>query len=113
MPKQCRALRIESTCQKIECDAAAVCAQYLRVAQTRERVVIGDEIKRFTLGLQRDLRPNHPKVMADVQSTAWLDTGKDSHAFFLCHVERSRDISNCLIGCAFKQCREIPRLRSE
>ena len=57
MPKERRTLRIESARQKIKCDAAAVCAQYFRVAQTRERMVIGDEIKRFALGLQRDCRP--------------------------------------------------------
>ncbi len=82
MPKERRALGIESARQKIECDAAAVCAQHFRVAQTRERMVIGDEIKRFALGLQRDGRPHHAKIIADVQGTAGLDTGKNAHAFF-------------------------------
>jgi hypothetical protein len=34
-----------------------------------------------------------------VQSATGLDSGQNAHAFFLCHVERSGDISNCLIGC--------------
>jgi hypothetical protein len=63
-------------------------------------MVVGDEIKRFAFGLQRDRRPHHSKVIADVEGTAGLDTGKDSHAFFLSHVERSRDISNYLFGCS-------------
>src|SRR5205085_12587386 len=37
--------------------------------------------------------------ITDVQSTTGLNTGKDAHDFFVCHVERSRDISNYLIGC--------------
>jgi hypothetical protein len=38
-------------------------------------VIIGDEKKRLTLGLQRDGGLHHPKVIANVQSTARLDTG--------------------------------------
>src|SRR5262245_42737511 len=79
MPKERCALRIESACQEIECNAAAVCLQYFRVAQTRERMIIGDEIKRFALGLQRHRRLHHAKIIANVQSTAWLKTGKNAH----------------------------------
>jgi hypothetical protein len=42
-------------------------------------MVIGDEIKRFALGLQRDRRPYHAKIVADVQSTAGLDSGQNAH----------------------------------
>src|SRR5438132_11127185 len=95
MPKERHALRIDSARQKIERDAATVCAQHFRVAQTRERMVISDEIKRFTFGLQRDGRPHHAKIIADVQRTAGLDTGQNAHGFFICHSERSRRISVC------------------
>src|SRR5437867_792098 len=79
MPKERRALRIESAGQKIECDAAAVCAQGFGVAQTGERMIIGNEIKRFALGLERDGRLHHAKIIADVQRTAWLNTGQNAH----------------------------------
>ena len=75
MPKKRRAFRIESACQKIERDTSAVRAQRLRIAQTGKCMVVGDEIKRFTLGLQRDGGLHHPKVIADVQSTAGLNPG--------------------------------------
>src|SRR5678815_2019369 len=97
MPKECRAFRIEPAGQKIERDTSAVCAQHFRVAQTRERMVIGDEIKRFALGLQRHRRPHHAKIIANVQSTAWLKTGKNAHVVLVYHVEHSRDISNSCI----------------
>jgi hypothetical protein len=79
MPKERRALRIKSARQKIECDAAAVCAQRFGVAQTRERMVIGDKIKRFALGLQRDGRPHHAKIITNVQGTAGLEAGQNAH----------------------------------
>jgi hypothetical protein len=79
MPKKRRALGIESARQKIECDAAAVCAQHFRVAQTRERMVIGDKIKRFALRLQGDRRPHHAKIIANVQGTAGLKAGQNAH----------------------------------
>jgi hypothetical protein len=79
MPKERCALRIESAGQKIECDAAAVFAQHFRVTQTCERMVIGHEIKRFALGLQRDGRAHHPKIIASVQGTAGLETGQNAH----------------------------------
>ena len=66
---------IETARQKIECDAAAVCAQHFRVAQTRQCVVIGDEIKCLALGLQGDGRPHHAEIIADVQGAAGLDAG--------------------------------------
>src|SRR5512132_100625 len=97
MPKERRTLRIESAREKIECDAAAVCAQHFRVAQTRERMVISDEIKRLAFGLQRDGRPHHAKIIADVQRTAGLNTGQNAHGVLVCHAERSRDISNFYI----------------
>src|ERR1041385_4139731 len=79
MSKQRRAFRIESARQKIQCHAVAIRAQQFRIAQTCKRMVIGDKIKRFTLGLQRHGRPHHAKVIPDVQGTAGLDTGKNSH----------------------------------
>src|SRR6188472_1121975 len=93
MPKKRCALGIEAARQKVERNAVAVCAQHFRVAQSCERMIISDEIKRFALGLQRYGRPHHAKIIADVQSPAGLDTGKDSHAFVSCHSERSRRIS--------------------
>src|SRR5215831_19646468 len=90
MPKERCALRIESARQKIECHAAAVRAQHFRVAQTCERMVVGNKIKRFALGLQRDGRPHHAKIIADVQSTAGLNAGQNSHLFIVCQSERSR-----------------------
>src|SRR5215472_2545883 len=90
MPKERCALRIEPAGQKIECDAAAVCAQHFRVAQTCERMVVSNEVKRFALCLQRDGRPHHAKIIADVQSTAGLNAGQNSHLLIVCYSERSR-----------------------
>src|SRR5215213_6652101 len=42
-------------------------------------MVIGDEVKRLTLLLQRNRRPHHAEVIADVQNAAGLDAGKDAH----------------------------------
>jgi hypothetical protein len=42
-------------------------------------MVIRNEIKRFTLGLEGDSRPHHAKIIADVQSAAGLKTGKNAH----------------------------------
>src|SRR4029077_11754455 len=113
MPKERRALRIEPARQKIECDAMAVCAQRFRVAQTRERMVIGDEIKRFALRLKRDSRLHHAKIIADVQSAAGLNTGENAHDVPICHPERSRRISFGAHQYCSASFREIPRLRSE
>src|SRR5437870_8584823 len=96
MPKKGCALGIESAGQKIECDASAVCAQRFRIAQTGERMIIGNEVKRFALGLERDGRLYHAKIIADVQRTAWLNTGQNAHVLVVCHVERGRDISSSL-----------------
>ncbi len=79
MAKKCGALRIESTCQKIESDAPAIFPQRFRIAQTGERMVIGDKVKRFALGLERNRRLHHPKIIADVQHAAGLDAGKNAH----------------------------------
>src|SRR6266571_8221183 len=92
MPEKYCALRIEPARQKIERDAPAVRAQDFWIAHTRERMIIGDEVKRFAFGLQRDGRPHHAEVVADVQNAAGLNTGQDSHVL-ICHPERSRRIS--------------------
>jgi hypothetical protein len=42
-------------------------------------MVIGDEIERFALVLQRDRRPHHAKIIANVQSTAWLEARQNAH----------------------------------
>jgi hypothetical protein len=42
-------------------------------------MIIGDEVKRLILGLERDGRSHHPKIVADVQDAAGLDAGKDAH----------------------------------
>src|SRR5262249_5028400 len=93
MPKKGRTFGIESARKKVDRDALAVCAQCFRVAQTGERMIISNEIKRLTLGLERDGRLHHPEVIADVQRAAGLDAGKNSHGFVVCHSEQSRRIS--------------------
>jgi hypothetical protein len=42
-------------------------------------MVIGDKIKRFALGLQRDGRPHHAKIITNVQGTAGLEAGQNAH----------------------------------
>ena len=79
MPKKRCALRIESTRQKIERHASAVRAQGLRIAHTGERMIIGDEIQRFTLGMQRNGWLHHAEIIADVQSTTRLNAGENTH----------------------------------
>ncbi len=74
MLKKRGALGIESAGQKIERDAAAVLTQCFRIAQTGERVLVGNEVERFAFGLKCDCRLNHSKVIADVQNTAGLNT---------------------------------------
>ena len=38
-------------------------------------MVIGNEIERFALGLKSDSRLHHAEIIADVQSTAGLNSG--------------------------------------
>ena len=105
MPKERRAVRIESAGQKIERDAAAVFAQHFRIAHTGQRMIIRDEIKRFALGLQRDGRPHHAEIIPDVQRAARLNTGKNPPVFFLCHVERVEDLAELFkSAAAFNRC---------
>ena len=73
MLKQRRAFRIETAGEKIERDATAVLAQHCWIADTGERMIIGDKIKCFALRLQRNRGPHHAEVIADVQHAAGLD----------------------------------------
>src|SRR5437016_12861088 len=74
LSKKCGAFRVETASEKIECNAAAVFSQSFRITQAGECVVIGDEIKRFSLSLQSDPGPHHAEVIADVQHTTGLNT---------------------------------------
>ena len=76
-------LRIKSAGEEIERHPARIFAQGLRIAQAREGMIIGDEVKRLALSLERDGGPHHAKIVADVEDAAGLDAGKDAH------VERS------------------------
>src|SRR5437763_1812921 len=93
MAKKRCALRIESARQKIERDAPAIGAQNFRIAHAGERMIIGDEVKRFALGLQRDGRSHHAEVIADVQNATGLNTGEDATGSLICNSERSRRLS--------------------
>ena len=62
MPKKRCPLWIKSAREKIERHAPAVRAQSLRVAHTGKRMIIGNEIKRFALGLERDGWPHHAAI---------------------------------------------------
>jgi hypothetical protein len=75
VPKKRGAIGIESARQKIERDALAVFAQRFRIAQARQRVIIGNEIECFAFGLKCDSRLHHAKIIADVQNTAGLYSG--------------------------------------
>ena len=79
MPKKRCPLWIKSAREKIERHAPAIRAQSLRVAHTGKRMIIGNEIKRFALGLERDGWPHHAEVIADVQSAAGLDARENAH----------------------------------
>ena len=79
LPKERAAFRIETAGQKIERDTAAVFAQHLRITHAGERVIIGDDIERLTLGLQLDCRPHHAEIIADVEHAAGLNAGKNAH----------------------------------
>jgi len=68
-------LRIEAARQKIERDTTRIFTQRLWIADAGERVVLGNEIKRFALGLQRNRRPHHAEIIADVQHAAGLYSG--------------------------------------
>ena len=79
MSKKRCPLWIKSAREKIERHAPAVRAQSLRVAHTGKRMIIGNEIKRFALSLERDGWPHHAEVIADVQNAAGLDAGENAH----------------------------------
>src|SRR5438034_11489968 len=112
MPKKRSALRIKAARQKVKRHAPAVFTESLRIPHRGERVIVGDKIKRFSLGLQRNSRLHHAEIITDVQRAAGLDTRKDAHGL-ICHPERSRRISFCTRQCCAAYFREIPRLRSE
>ena len=44
-----------------------------------ERVIIGDEIKRFALVLQRDSGTHRPEIVSDMEGAGGLDARKDAH----------------------------------
>ena len=75
--------RIEPAGEKIERHAPAVFPQRLRILQAGERVIIGDEIKRLALGLERDRRPHHAEIIPDVENAAGLNAGKNAHEISL------------------------------
>jgi hypothetical protein len=67
--------RIEAAGQKIERNVARAFTQRFRIADAGKRVVFGNEIKGFALGLQRNRRPHHAEIIADVQRATGLDAG--------------------------------------
>src|SRR5690242_417458 len=96
MAKKRGAFGIKSTGQKIERNAPTVLAQYLWVAHAGERVVIGDEIERLAFRLKRNSRLHHAKIIADVERTAGLNSGKNAHE--LDKISGSRSKANLWCG---------------
>src|SRR5207302_5637859 len=84
-------IRIESAGEEIDRDTTAVFPQPVRIPHAGKRVVVGDEIERLSFGLQRNGRLNHPEIVTNMESAAWLDPGKNAH--FSCNPEGSRGIS--------------------
>ena len=77
--RACRVPDRARSARKSTATPPAVFAQDLRIAHTGERMIIGDEIKRFAFVLQRDRRLHHAEIIADVQDAAGLNAGKDAH----------------------------------
>ena len=75
LQKERAPFRIEPAGQKIERHPPAVFTQRLRIPHAGQRVIIGDEIKRFAFGLQRDRRLHHAEIIADVQNATRLNAG--------------------------------------
>src|SRR6266481_5821887 len=75
------AFGIEAGRKKIDRNTPDVFAENIRIAHTGQRVIISDEIKRFTFVLKCDCLSHHAEIIADVQNpaTAGLNTGKDAH----------------------------------
>ena len=69
------AFGIETGRKKIDRNTPDVFAENVRVAHTGQRVIIGNEIKRFALILKRDSGPHHAEIIADVQEAARLNAG--------------------------------------
>jgi hypothetical protein len=70
---------VEPAGEEVDGEFAAVAAQGVAVANGRERVEIGDEIKRLAFFLQLDGGPHHSKVIAQVEFPRGLDAGQNSH----------------------------------
>ena len=69
---------VQAAGEKIQRDAPVVFAQFRRVLHAVERVVIGDEIKRLALGLERDGGTHRAEVVAEVEDAGRLDAREDA-----------------------------------
>src|SRR5207248_9451179 len=79
LPEGCAAIRIETASEKIQCYSPAIGSECFRIIDRRERVIIGDEIKRLALCLERNCRPHHPEIISDVKNAGGLNAGKNAH----------------------------------
>ena len=79
LQEQGGAIRIEPQGQQIERRVERVAPQLRRVADRRQGVQIGNEIKgRFGLVLQVDVLPNCAEVIAPMETPGGLDAGKNA-----------------------------------
>ena len=74
-----RPCQIQSASEEIERYAPAIFAQRERIAQTGERVIIGNKVERFALILERNRWAHHAEVIADVKDASRLNAGKNAH----------------------------------
>ena len=57
-------------------------------------MIIRDEIKGFTLFLERDGRLHHPEIISEVQRAAGLDAGQNTHKLKIAMNEEGRKAGN-------------------
>src|SRR5437868_4396639 len=81
LPKERPPLHVQTAREKIQRDPPAVAVERLRIVNRRQRMIIGDEIKRLVLlgFLKGNGRPHHPEIISDVENAGGLNAGKNAH----------------------------------
>src|SRR4051812_13583602 len=100
LPEECALVRIKPTSKEVERDPPAVGPQSFRIINRRQGMIIGNEIKRFALRLQRNGRPHHPEIIPDMKNAGRLNPGENTHCKFPILPSLVRRFSQSLRLCA-------------
>lgn len=79
LPKENAFFGIEATGEKVDGEVSDMTSKQLAILNGCQGMIIGDEVVGVALVLQAQGRVHHTKIIADVESPAGLEAGKDTH----------------------------------